>query len=180
MALTPGLRKLVRAAHVIFSVGWLGAVTAFLALAIVGLTSQDPEVVRAVYIAMGITTRFVIVPLSFVPLLLTGPLLSLGTPWGLFRHYWIIVKLLINILSTIILLVHVQPINYLWRVAAEGTLSSVDRGAQVQLVVAAAAGLLALLVATALAVYKPRGITRYGWRRQYEERTKSPDVDAAI
>ena len=162
MTLTPGLRKFVRTAHVIFSVGWLGTVAAFLALAIAGLTSQNTQMVRAVYIAMGLITRFVIVPLSFVPLLLTGPILSLGTPWGLVRHYWILAKVLINILSTAILLVHVQPINYLWRVAAEETLSSADRGAQVQLVVAAAAGFLALLVATALAVYKPRGMTQYG------------------
>jgi hypothetical protein len=128
---------------------------------------------------MGLTTRFVIVPLSLVPLFLTGPLLSLGTPWGLFRHYWILAKLLINLLSTAILLVHVQPINHMWRVAAEGTLSSADRGDQIQLVVASAAGLLALLVATALAVYKPRGMTKYGWRKQYEERNSSPNVDAA-
>ena len=171
--MTPGLRKFVRTAHVIFSVGWLGTVAAFLALAIAGLTSQDTQMVHAVYIAMGLTARFVIVPLSFVPLLLTGPILSLGTPWGLVRHYWILAKLLINILSTAILLVHVQPINYLWRAASEGTLSSADRGVQVQLVVAATAGLLALLVATALAVYKPRGMTQYGWRKQYEERTLS-------
>jgi hypothetical protein len=179
MTLTPGVRKFVRTAHVIFSVGWLGSVAGFLALAIVGLTSSDAQTVRSVYIAMGLTTRFVIVPLSFVPLLLTGPILSLGTPWGLFRHYWILAKLLINFLSTVILLVHVQPINYMWHVASEGTISSADRGAQVQLVVAAAAGLLALLVATALAVYKPRGMTQYGWRKQYEERNKSPDMDTA-
>jgi hypothetical protein len=179
MTLTPALRKFIRTAHVIFSVGWLGTVVAFLALAIVGLTSQDTQVARAAYIAMGLTTRFVIVPLSLVPLFLTGPLLSLGTPWGLFRHYWILAKLLINLLSTAILLVHVQPINHMWRVAAEGTLSSADRGDQIQLVVASAAGLLALLVATALAVYKPRGMTKYGWRKQYEERNSSPNVDAA-
>jgi hypothetical protein len=166
--MTPGLRKFVRTAHVIFSVGWLGTVAGFLALAIAGLTSQDIQIVRASYLAMELITRYVIVPLSFAPLLLTGPILSLGTPWGLFRHYWIVVKLLINILSTVILLVHMQPISYLSRVAAAGTLSSADRGAQVQLVVAAAAGLLALLVATALAVYKPRGMTPYGWRKQYE------------
>jgi hypothetical protein len=174
----PGLRKFVRTAHITFTVGWLGAVAGFLALALAGLTSPDDQLVRAAYLAMELITRFVIVPLSFAPLL-TGPILSLGTPWGLFRHYWILVKLLINILSTIILLVHMQPISYLSRVAAEGTLSSADRGLQIQLVVAAGAGLLALLVATALAVYKPRGMTPYGWRKQYEERTVSPDVDAA-
>ena len=169
MTLTPGIRKFMRTAHITFTVGWLGSVAGFLALAVAGLTSPDFQIVRASYLAMELITRYVIVPLSFAPLLLTGPILSLGTPWGLFRHYWIVVKLLINILSTVILLVHMQPISYLSRVAAAGTLSSADRGAQVQLVVAAAAGLLALLVATALAVYKPRGMTPYGWRKQYEE-----------
>ena len=173
----PNVRKFVRTAHVIFTVGWLGAVAAFLALAITGLTSPDIQMVRAVYLAMDLITRFVIVPLSLLPLLLTGPLLSLGTPWGLFRHYWILVKLVINILSTLILLIHLQPIRYMARVAADGTLSSADRGAQIQLVVAAGAGLVALLVATGLAVYKPRGMTAYGWRKQYAERTESPDVD---
>ena len=175
----PLLRKFVRTAHIIFTVGWLGAVAAFLALAIVGLTSQDMQMVRADYLAMEVITRYVIVPLSLIPLLVTGPLLSLGTPWGLFRHYWIIVKLVINILSTLILFVHLQPISYLSRVAAEGTLSNADRGAQIQLVVAAGAGLLALLVATGLAVYKPRGITPYGWRKQYEERTAPSDTNTA-
>ena len=126
--MTPALRKFVRTAHITFTVGWLGAVAAFLALAIVGLTNPDAQMVRASYLAMDLITRFTIVPLSLAPLLLTGPILSLGTPWGLFRHYWIIVKLVINILSTLILLVHLQPISYMSRVAAEGTLSSADRG----------------------------------------------------
>ena len=176
--MTPALRKFVRTAHITFTVGWLGAVAAFLALAIVGLTNPDAQMVRASYLAMDLITRFTIVPLSLAPLLLTGPILSLGTPWGLFRHYWIIVKLVINILSTLILLVHLQPISYMSRVAADGTLSSADRGMQIQLVVAAGAGLLALLVSTGLAVYKPRGMTPYGWRKQYEERTVLPDVEA--
>jgi len=159
----------VLTAHVTFAVGWLGAVAGFLALAVAGLTSQDAQLVRAAYLAMALTARFVIVPLSFAPLL-TGPVLSLGTPWGLFRHYWILVKLLITILSTLILLVHMQPISHLARVAAEGPLSSAELRLQIQMVVAAAAALLALLVATGLAVYKPRGMTPYGWRRQQEQR----------
>ncbi|MEO5886371.1 MAG: hypothetical protein ABIQ77_01795 [Anaerolineales bacterium] len=175
--MTPGLRKFVRTAHITFTVGWLGAVAGFLTLAIAGLTSQDAQTARSVYPAMELIARFVIVPLSFAPLL-TGPVLSLGTPWGLFRHYWILVKLLITILSTIIMQAHMQPISYLSHAAAGGTLSSVDSRLQIQMVVAASAALVALLVATALAVYKPRGMTPYGWRKQYEERTASPDVDA--
>ncbi len=38
--MTPGLRKFARTAHVTSSVGWLGAVAGFLALAAAGLTSQ--------------------------------------------------------------------------------------------------------------------------------------------
>ena len=173
----PGLRKFVRTIHVTVTVGWLGAVAGFLALAITGLTSRDSQTVGAAYISMDLITRLVIVPLSLVPLFLTGPLLSLGTPWGLFRHYWIIVKLVINILSTLILLIHLQPISYLSRVAAAGTLSHDDRNLQIQMIIAAGAGLLALLAATVLAVYKPRGMTAYGWRKQYQERTSSSDVD---
>jgi hypothetical protein len=149
MTMRPGLRKFVRTAHITFAVGWLGAVAGFLALAIAGLTSQDALIVRAAYLAMELITRFVIVPFSFIPLLLTGPLLSLGTPWGLFRHYWVLMKFLINILSTIFLLPHIQPISYLSRAAAERTLSSADLSMRIQMVVASAAALLALLVATA-------------------------------
>ena len=60
--MTVGLRKLALTAHVTSSVGWFGAVAAFLALAIVGLTSPDPPVVRAAYLAMHLVTWFVIVP----------------------------------------------------------------------------------------------------------------------
>jgi hypothetical protein len=178
MMMRPNLRKFVRTVHVTVTVGWLGAVAGFLALAIAGLSSKDTQLVHASYLAMDLITRFVIVPLSLVPLLLTGPVLSLGTPWGLFRHYWIIVKLVINFLSTAILLIHLRPISYMARVASTGTLSSADRGVQIQLVVAATAGLLALLFATGLAVYKPRGMTAYGWRKQYAERPESSKIDA--
>jgi len=159
--MTPLVRKFVLTAHVTFAVGWLGAVTGFLTLAIAGLTSQDAQMVRSAYLAMELIARFVIVPLSFAPLL-TGPVLSLGTPWDLFRHYWILVKFLITILSTIIMLVHMQPIIYLAGVATEATLSSADLRLQIQMVVAASAALLALLAATTLGVYKPRGMTPYG------------------
>ena len=62
MTLTPGLRKFVRTAHVVFTFGWLGGVASFLALAMTGLTAQDTQIVRAVYLAMALIARFVIVP----------------------------------------------------------------------------------------------------------------------
>ncbi len=167
--MTPPVRKFALTAHVTSSVGWLGAVAAFLALAIAGLTSPDAQVVRAAYLAMELTAWFVIVPLSLASLV-TGLVQSLGTRWGLFRHYWVLIKLVINILATIALLVHTQPIGYMARVAATTTIASADlRGVRIQLVATAGAALLVLLVATTLGVYKPRGMTPYG-RRKNDQR----------
>lgn len=95
MKMTPGLRKLALTAHVSCSVGLLGSIAAFLALALARLNAQDAHIVRAAYLAMDLTARSVIVPLAFAALL-TGLIQSLGTPWGLFRHYWVVAKLLIT------------------------------------------------------------------------------------
>jgi len=169
--MTPPVRKFALTAHVTSSVGWLGAVAAFLALAVAGLTSQDPQVVRAAYLAMELTAWFVIVPLSLASLV-TGLVQSLGTTWGLFRHYWVLIKLVMTILATLALLVHMRPISYMALVAATTTIARADhRGVRVQLVATAGAALLVLLVATTLGVFKPRGITPYGRRKQNDQRT---------
>ena len=173
MTMTPRLRKFALTAHVTSSVGWLGAVAAFLALAVAGLTSEDAQMVRAAYLAVELITWFVIVPLAFASLL-TGLVSSLGTTWGLFRHYWVLMKLLLTILATLVLLLHTRPIGILAGVAAETILSSADlRGLRIQLVADAGAALLVLLVNTTLGVYKPRGMTRYGRRQQHEQRKVS-------
>jgi hypothetical protein len=162
--MTPRLRTFALTAHVTSSVGWLGAVAAFLALAIAGLISQDTQTVRAAYLSTDLITWFVIVPLSAAAFL-TGVVSSLGTTWGLFRHYWVVSKLLLTIFATFLLLLHTQPIGYVAHVAAETTLSSADlRGLRIQLVADAGAALMVLLVNTTLAVYKPWGLTRYGRR----------------
>jgi uncharacterized membrane protein len=169
MPMSPRVRTFALTVHVTSSVGWLGAVAGFLALALAGVTGRDAETVRAAYIAMKLTAWLVIVPLSLASPL-TGLVQSLGTTWGLFRHYWILAKLLITIPATFVLLLHMQPIGRLAGGAAETTLARADlRGLRVQLVVNAAAALLVLLAAAALSVYKPRGLTRYGRRMQNEQ-----------
>ncbi len=175
--MTPGLRRFVLTLHIIFAVGWLGAVAGFLALAIVGLNSHDDQMVQSVFLSMGVITRFVIVPLSFAPLV-SGPILSLGTPWGLFRHYWILAKLLLTIVSTILMQLHVQPINLLASAASKATsLPTNLHDMQVQMVIASALALVVLILETALAVYKPRGMTAYGWRKQDEQRAQPYSMD---
>jgi hypothetical protein len=172
MALTLRLRKLALTAHVTASVGWLGAVIAFLALSVVGLTSQDPQTVRGAYLVMELTGWVVLVPLSLASLL-TGLVCSLGSIWGLLRHYWVLFKLLINVVATIVLLLYMQTLDYLADVAAAATLSSSElRGLRSPSpVLHAGAALLLLVVATTLAIYKPRGMTRYGQRKQHQQRT---------
>lgn len=79
MLLVPPLRKLLLTAHITFSVGWLGAVAVFLALAITGLTSPDALLVRTAYLAMGLSSWLIIVPSSLGALLI-GVVQALGTP----------------------------------------------------------------------------------------------------
>jgi hypothetical protein len=163
--MTSGLRKFALTAHVTSSVGLLGSVAGFLALAVAGLTGQNVQIVRAAYLAMELIARSVIVPLAFASLL-TGVIQSLGTPWGLFRHYWVVVKLLLTVFATGVLMAKMELIGYAARLATETTLPRTDlRAAGIQLVVHAAGGLLVLLVPAVLSVYKPAGMTGYGRRK---------------
>src|SRR5436190_12529293 len=98
MTMSAGGRKLALTAHVTCSVGWLGAVVVFLALAVIGLASPQPQTVRGVYLVMEPAAWSVLVPLAFASLL-SGLVQSLGTSWGLARHYWVLAKLLINVVT---------------------------------------------------------------------------------
>jgi hypothetical protein len=152
------------------SVGWLGAVVVYLALAIVGWTGQDPSLVSAVYLAMELVALSVIVPLALASLL-TGLLTAVVSPWDLFRHYWVVFKLLLNLLATFLLILYLPSIRTFAQVADRPVLSAADLQ-QLQdptHTLHAAAAALLLLGATVLAVYKPRGLTRYGWRRQLQD-----------
>ncbi len=167
MIMRPRLRKSALTVHVISSVGWLGAVAGFFALAVVGLASQDAQRVRGAYLVMEPVGWFVLVPLA-VASLLTGIVQSLATPWGLFRHYWVVFKLLINVFATLILLMYMQTLDHFAGVAAKTTLSSRDLSAlrDPSPVLHSVLALLLLLVATTLAVFKPRGMTPYGQRKR--------------
>lgn len=171
--MTPGVRKVALTTHVTSSVGWLGAVASFLALAIAGVTNQDVQIVRSAYVTMHLVTWFVIVPMSLASFA-SGIVQSLGTTSGLFRHYWIVTKLMLTVLATIILLVHTQPIDRIASVALMSELSRSDLWQlRLQLIGDASAALFVLFATTALSVYKPWGMTPYGLRKQYEDFTAS-------
>jgi hypothetical protein len=169
MTVRPGLRKFALTAHLTFSVGWIGAVVAYLALGVSAVTSQDAQAVRAAWIAMELTGWCVIVPLALAALL-SGLIMSLITPWGLFRHYWVLIALALTILATVILLLHMPTVSSLAEVAREADGATL-RGLGGDLL-HPGLGLAVLLAIMVLNVYKPRGLTRYGWRKQQEQRRR--------
>jgi len=168
--MTPRLRKFALTVHLTASVGWIGAVVAYLALGASAVTSQDAQTVRAAWIAMELTGWFAIVPLALAALL-TGIAMSLDTPWGLFRHYWVLITLVLTILSTVVLLLHMPTVSSLADVARGA--DNADLGGLGGDLFHAGGGLLVLLVIAVLNMYKPRGMTPYGWRKQQEQRKAS-------
>lgn len=170
--MSPGLRKLTLTAHVTFSIGWIGAVGAFLALSVAGLTSHDADVVRGAYLSMELIGKFVILPMCFVALA-TGLIEGLGTPGGLFRHYWVVVKLVLTLIATFLLLVHenVMVLAAKWVSGAAATqLFAADFGPlKTELMQKSALAIVLLLSIATLGVYKPWGLTTYG-RRKLQER----------
>jgi hypothetical protein len=149
-------------------VGWLGAVIAFLALAVIGLTSRDEATVRGAYLVMAPAAWFVLVPLAHASLL-SGIAISLGTPWGLFRHYWVVLKLVITTFATVILMIYMGTFRQMAGVAADPV---VELGLvrNPSPMVHAILALFLLVIATVLGVYKPFGTTPYGSRKQAERR----------
>lgn len=168
MRMRPGLRKSVLATHLAVSVGWIGAVLAYLALGVSAVTTRDVLTVRAAWIMMELIGWTVIVPLALASLT-TGIVISLGTPWGLFRHYWVLISLVLTILSTIVLVDHMPGVSATASMARMGTDAEhlLAMGGDL---LHPAVGLVGLIVITVLNVFKPKGLTRYGWRKQQEER----------
>jgi DMSO/TMAO reductase YedYZ heme-binding membrane subunit len=172
MIMTPRLRKFALAAHIASSVGWIGAVAGYIALDVAAASSQDAQTLRAAYLAMESIAWYVIVPLALASLL-TGLVMSLGTKWGLFLHYWVLISLLLTVIATIVLLAETRIISYFADIAADPTTSGDDLRALGNTLVHSVGGTVVLLVILVLNVYKPRGMTRYGWRKQQETRKGS-------
>jgi hypothetical protein len=164
MTFAPALRRFTLTTHVTSSVGWVGAVLVFLALAAIGLTSEDERTVRGAYLVMAPAAWFVLVPLAHASLL-SGVALSLGTPWGLIRHYWVAFKLVITLFSTVILLIYMGTFRQMAGLAAD-PIVELGLVRNPSPLVHAILALLLLLAATVLAIYKPFGMTPYGTRQQ--------------
>lgn len=161
MMMRPGLRRVALTVHVLCSVGWIGAAAAYLALGIAAQTSKRASTMRAAWTAMDITGWYVTVPLG-VAALLTGLLMSVGTRWGLIRHYWVLIALILTSLSLAVLVLHMPSVT-----ATALQTTTTDDASLSQLegdILHPAGGIAILIVVAVLNIYKPRGLTRYGQR----------------
>ncbi len=166
-------RKLLFTTHIIVSVGWIGAVLAYLALVVAAMTGPNEQLLRAVWISLGLIGWYVIVPLALAALV-TGTAISLLTPWGLFRHYWVVISWHLTVVAVAVLLQHMSStVTPFARIAADLAIADVRNvlfAALMGTSFHAGAGLVVLLGIATLNVYKPRGLTpvvtrTLQWRR---------------
>jgi hypothetical protein len=144
--------------HIVASVGWLGSVIAFAGLSVVAVLSTDPPTVRAVQVAMNAAGWPVLVPLSLLSLV-SGTIQGLGTRWGLLRHYWVVIKLAINVVASVVLVLYMETLR------AVGDETSSPHANNLSPLIHSVGALALLLAATALSVFKPQGLTRFGQRK---------------
>ena len=166
--MSPGVRKFVLSAHLTFSIGWIGAVAAYLALDLTVATSHDAATLRAAWIAMGTITARAIVPLAIASLL-TGIVMSVGTRWGLLRHWWVLISFLLTLFATVVLLSESAVIGRAAAVAADPATTEHALLALPNTLPHSIGGMAVMLTVQVLNMYKPRGLTRYGWRKQQEQ-----------
>ncbi|SDW14658.1 hypothetical protein SAMN05444410_101344 [Hydrobacter penzbergensis] len=160
--MTSQLRKLVLTCHIAFSVGWFGAVAGFVVLNIAALTSKNNQTVLSSYIGMNLIGQYIILPFCFGSLI-TGLIQSLGAKWGLIKHYWVFVKFLLTVGSTILLLVHMRLINDGAMTASKVQLPNSQLfGIGRELLQKAVLALFVLLAITVISVYKPWGKIHFG------------------
>lgn len=167
--MSPALRKFMLTVHVTSSVGWLGAIAAYIALNVPALASDHAQTIRAAYLMMDVVMQYALVPLA-VASLTTGILQALGTPWGLFRHYWVTISLALTTLAFAILVLHLPAVESNAAIASDPQADIAHLSGDL---FHSIGGLVVLLVPLALNIYKPRGMTRHGWRGAQRQRMNS-------
>ncbi|HEX4221008.1 MAG TPA: hypothetical protein VHZ97_01460 [Pseudonocardiaceae bacterium] len=154
----PRLRKAVLTSHVIASVAWIGVDLCVLVLGLLGSTSTDPTTQRAAYVVLGPIANLLLIPLPLLALI-TGIVISVGTPWKLFRHAWVAVSLVATAVAAAAVLFALRP---RLSSAADLARTASDPAAAVgmlreQIITASSVALFVLCAVTVINVYKPWG-----------------------
>lgn len=163
----PRWRKALLSVHLVASIGWVGGALGYIALGVAARTSTDPATIRGVWLSFDILGWWVLVPQALVTLL-TGAALAFATRWGLLQHYWVVTALLLTSLCAVVLVLHMRDVSAMAdvaRTAGDGELRRLGGDLAHSTI-----GLVLLLLVLVLNVYKPRGLTRRGWRIQQQRR----------
>ena len=160
--LAPAWRKALLVLHVVSGISWMGVDIALLALLLTARTTDDATLVFSALNAIRIIVPLAVPSLS-LSILVTGVLLGLGTTWGLFRYWWVLVKLILSLIMTLLVFVSLVPgvnqmalldISITSADAMRASAGSVTTGLMYPPVVS----FLMLGTATVLSIFKP-------WRR---------------
>jgi hypothetical protein len=147
---SPPRRKLLLSVHVATAVSVLGTDLVLLVLGISSVSGADP---RTIYPAADLIATWLLAPLAVVALG-TGVLLGLLTQWGLFRYWWVTIKLTLTaILTGVILFVLVPGLGA--RADAANAARAFTAAERLPLALAPAGGVALLILMVVLAVYKP-------------------------
>jgi hypothetical protein len=160
--LTPAMRKSVMVLHAITGIGWMGVDIALFVLLITARTTDDATLVVSGFNAIRIIVPVAVPPLS-LGILVTGLILGWGTPWGLVRHWWVLVKLILSLIMTVLVFLSLVPAASSIPVLSATPMSAdaVRAGLgslPTQLMFPPIVSFLMLGVATILSIFKP-------WRR---------------
>lgn len=167
MILSPFWRKRFLILHLVSTMLWLGAAASYIPIAIYVLTHTEADMIRSGIQIMTLVVNGIVVPVAIIALL-TGIVLSLGTRWGLSRHYWVFIKLLLTVFAVSMLLSYALDLNSVSGIAAQATLSSADLALlqDPSHLSHPIGSVIIVLTATFLSVYKPKGMTKFGRRKQ--------------
>ncbi|MET7368291.1 DUF2269 domain-containing protein [Streptomyces sp. NPDC005566] len=148
------VRRSLLVAHVAVSVSWLGLTVGLLALGLAAFLTGDSSMTEAATRSMKVFGDWLVVPVALLSLL-SGLVLSLGTPWGLARHRWVWTKFWLTLVTAGLSIFSLRP--GIDEAAAQGS-------ADINLVIAPSVATATYLFITAISVLKPWGPTRRGRR----------------
>lgn len=89
-------RQLLVFAHVVVSLGWMGAGAANVVLAMTAGYSVPGELQRICYLMISRLDDAIVIPAAFASLV-SGVVLGVVTPWGVTRYWWVLIKLVVTV-----------------------------------------------------------------------------------
>jgi hypothetical protein len=149
--------------HVVVSLGWMGAGLANVVLAMTAGYTSDADVRRVCYQMISVVDTYLVIPGAFAAFV-SGVVLSLVTPWGLARYWWVLSKLVL----TVVVIVYSTVGIGVWveTSIAATNLTDVESPVAGPLAYGTLPNIVAFLFMTWVSVAKPWGTTPWAKKRR--------------